>query len=75
MGRHAVCGQSGRVSPARNLYVLRLISFSRALWSDLINPHLVLSFFTIVAGTDVFGIGINLRGFATIALLMWLFAR
>ena len=54
--------------------VLRVISFSRALWSDLINPRLVFSFFTIVAGTDVFGIGINLRGFATVALLMWLFA-
>jgi tellurite resistance protein TehA-like permease len=54
--------------------VMRFISFSRALWSDLINPRLVFSFFTIVAGTDVFGIGINLRGFATIALLMWLFA-
>ena len=52
--------------------VLRFISFSRALWADLINPRLVFSFFTIVAATDVFGIGINLRGFATVALLMWL---
>ena len=56
------------------LTVLRLFWFSRALWADLINPRLVFSFFTIVAGTDVFGVGINLRGFATIALLMWLFA-
>jgi len=47
---------------------------SRALWADLINPRLVFSFFTIVAATDVFGVGINLRGFATVALLMWLFA-
>ncbi len=54
--------------------ILRFISFSEALLSDLVNPRLVFSFFTIVAGTDVFGIGINLRGFATIALLMWLFA-
>jgi len=54
--------------------VLRVISFSGALWSDLINPRLVFSFFTIVAGTDVLGIGISLRGFATVALLMWLFA-
>ena len=54
--------------------VLRFISFSRALWADLINPRLVFSFFTIVAATDVFGVGINLRGFAIIALLMWLFA-
>jgi tellurite resistance protein TehA-like permease len=56
------------------LTVLRSGWFSRALWADLINPRLVFSFFTIVAGTDVFGIGIHLRGFATVALLMWLFA-
>jgi Tellurite resistance protein and related permeases len=54
--------------------VLRFGWFSRALWADLINPRLVFSFFTIVAATDVFGVGINLRGFATVALLMWLFA-
>ena len=54
--------------------ILRFGRFSPALWADLINPRLVFSFFTIVAATDVFGIGINLRGFATIALLMWLFA-
>src|ERR1039458_1018162 len=29
--------------------VLRFISFSKALWSDLINPRLVFSFFTLVA--------------------------
>ena len=56
------------------LTVLRFARFSRALWADLINPRLVFSFFTVVAGTDVFGIGINLRGFATMALLMWMFA-
>jgi len=56
------------------LTFLRFAWFSRALWADLINPRLVFSFFTIVAGTDVFGVGINLRGFATVALLMWLFA-
>jgi tellurite resistance protein TehA-like permease len=53
---------------------LRFGWFSRAIWADLINPRLVFSFFTIVAATDVFGIGINLRGFATVAVLMWLFA-
>jgi tellurite resistance protein TehA-like permease len=56
------------------LTVLRSGWFSRALWADLINPRLVFSFFTIVAGTDVFGIGIHLRGFSTVALLMWLCA-
>jgi tellurite resistance protein TehA-like permease len=36
--------------------------------------RLVFSFFTIVAGTDVFGIGLDLRGHATAALCLWLFA-
>ena len=54
--------------------VLRFVRFSRASWADLINPRLVFSFFTVVAGTDVLGIAINLRGFPTVALLMWLFA-
>ena len=54
--------------------LIRAIRFGRALWADLINPRLVFSFFTIVAGTDVFGIGLNLRGFGALALTMWLFA-
>jgi len=54
--------------------LLRAARFSQALWADLINPRLVFSFFTIVAGTDVFGTGLNLRGFATLSLTMWLFA-
>ncbi|HEY1472525.1 MAG TPA: tellurite resistance/C4-dicarboxylate transporter family protein [Pseudolabrys sp.] len=54
--------------------LIRAARFSRALWADLINPRLVFSFFTIVAATDVFGIGLNLRGFASLALTMWLFA-
>lgn len=54
--------------------ILRAISFSKSLWSDLTNPRLVFSFFTIVAATDVFGVGINLRGYASISVLMWLFA-
>lgn len=54
--------------------LIRAARFSRALWADLINPRLVFSFFTIVAGTDVFGIGLNLRGFGQLALVMWLFA-
>lgn len=53
---------------------LRLIWFRRALWADLTDPRLVFSFFTIVAATDVFGIGWNLRGFGTVALSMWLVA-
>lgn len=54
--------------------LLRAIRFGRALWADLINPRLVFSFLTIVAGTDVLGIGINLRGFGSLALGLWVFA-
>lgn len=54
--------------------LIRATRYSRALWADLINPRLVFSFFTMVAATDVFGIGIHLRGFSSLALGMWLFA-
>ncbi len=56
------------------LTILRFVRFPRALWSDLIDPRHVFSFFTLVAGTSVFGAGIHLRGFATAALILWLFA-
>jgi tellurite resistance protein TehA-like permease len=56
------------------LTLLRFVKFGRQLWADLINPHLVFSFFTLVAGTDVFGLGVSLRGFETISLILWLFA-
>lgn len=56
------------------LTILRLLRFPRYAWSDLVNPRLVFSFFTIVAASDVFGIGLHLRGHATIALWLWLFA-
>jgi len=54
--------------------ILRSFRFWQAMRSDLFNPRLVFSFLTIVAGTDVFGVGLHLRGFTTAALLLWLFA-
>jgi tellurite resistance protein TehA-like permease len=54
--------------------LVRVLRHGRALWADLVNPRLVFSFFTIVAATDVFGIGLNLRGHGTLALGLWLFA-
>ena len=56
------------------LTILRFVRFWQELWADLINPRLVFSFLTIVAGTDVFGVGMNLRGFEHVALVLWLFA-
>ncbi|MFO1185994.1 MAG: tellurite resistance/C4-dicarboxylate transporter family protein [Alphaproteobacteria bacterium] len=56
------------------IYSVRIARFRSALWIDLTDPRLVFAFFTIVAGTDVFGVGMNLRGFSTAAQSMWLFA-
>ncbi len=56
------------------LTILRAVRFPRALWSDLTNPRLVFSFFAIVAGSDVFGESLDLRGFSAAASYLWLFA-
>src|SRR5262245_24356361 len=53
---------------------LRAVHFTAQLRADLANPRLVFSFFTWVAATDVLAMGIDLRGFATVALAMWLAA-
>lgn len=52
----------------------RAARWRHALWADLTDPHSVFSFFTVVAASDVLGSALNLRGLATIALLLWLFA-
>ncbi len=52
----------------------RAVCFPRALWADLTNPRIVFSFFTLVAGSDVFGASLDMRGFAGAALYLWLFA-
>lgn len=53
---------------------LRAIRFRGHLWSDLINPRLVFSFFTIVAAADVFGLQLVHRGHFEPAVTLWLFA-
>ncbi|HKD47514.1 MAG TPA: tellurite resistance/C4-dicarboxylate transporter family protein [Rhizomicrobium sp.] len=55
-------------------FILRLARHSRLVWEDLTNPRLVFSFFTIVAASDVFGIQLDLRGYAGSAVALWLFA-
>jgi hypothetical protein len=42
--------------------------------NDLVSPHFVFSFFTIVAATDVLGVAIAMCGFVGAPLPMWLFA-
>jgi tellurite resistance protein TehA-like permease len=56
------------------LTALRAVRFREALWKDLTSPHLVFSFLTIVAASDVLGLGMHLRGFDKIALALWLIA-
>lgn len=52
----------------------RAVRFSRPLWADLTNPGLVFAFFTIVAASDVLGLGVNLRGHPQLAFGLWVFA-
>jgi len=54
--------------------VARAVMFPRELWADLVNPRLVFSFFTIVAGANVFGIQLLLRGNLTLAVALWIFS-
>src|SRR6188768_3158225 len=54
--------------------IVRAARFPAALGADFASPRLVFSFFTIVAATDVLALGIDLRGFGTAALFMWLVA-
>ena len=54
--------------------LVRLLRFGPALWADLIDPGRVFGFFTMVAGSDVFGSGLSLRGMPALALVLWLVA-
>src|SRR5689334_20257793 len=49
------------------LTIARLVRHRQAIWADLVNPRLVFAFFTIVAASDVFGVGLNLRGLGSLA--------
>ena len=54
--------------------ILRAVRVPPAIWADLINPRHAFAFFTLVAATDVLGVGIMLRGLSGVATLMWLTA-
>ncbi len=56
------------------LTVARGLRYPRALWSDLVNPRLVFSFFTIVAATDILGAQLRLRGYDGVATGLWVAA-
>jgi tellurite resistance protein TehA-like permease len=54
--------------------LVRIARFPGAVWRDLTDPRLVFTFFTLVAATDVLGVGVGLRGFGSLALAMWIAA-
>ena len=43
--------------------LVRIYLFPRKVWADLVDPQRVFSFFTIIAGSDVLGMGLDLRDF------------
>ncbi len=57
-----------------SMFLIRLVRHTAALWTDLLDPRLVFSFFTLVAATDVLGIQCDLRGYSDVAVALWLFA-
>ena len=52
------------------LTVVRAARYAKALAADLLSPQRVFSFFTIVAATNLMGMGAAIRGFDTVALLL-----
>jgi tellurite resistance protein TehA-like permease len=54
--------------------VLRATLYPRRLLTDLIDPRLVFTFFTVVAGAGVLGLGLHLRDHDGIAAGLWVFA-
>jgi tellurite resistance protein TehA-like permease len=56
------------------LTLARAFRHPRAIWSDLVDPQRVFAFFTIVAASDVLGLGLHLRGHEAFAFGLWLFA-
>jgi tellurite resistance protein TehA-like permease len=56
------------------LLTWRFFKFGPALWADIINPRFAFSFLTLVASTDVLGVGLDLRAFNELARVAWLLA-
>jgi tellurite resistance protein TehA-like permease len=54
--------------------ILRAARVPGAIWTDLISPRQVFAFFTLIAATDVLGVGVMLRGWIMLAAAMWLAA-
>ena len=53
-------------------FAVRVLTWPRAVWRDLVDPRLVFTFFTLVAAFDVVGLQLHLRGQDHVALGLWL---
>lgn len=56
------------------LIAVRLARHWPKLWADLIDPRRTFAFFTLVAASDVFGVGLDLRGYGAAAGGLWVLA-
>jgi tellurite resistance protein TehA-like permease len=56
------------------LSLLRLLRFSTQLRDELLNPRMVFSYFTLVAATDIVGMLLLDRGYASFAIACWIIA-
>lgn len=56
------------------LNAARVVRQTRAVRRDLLNPRMVFSYFTLVAGTDIVGMLLLARGHPALALACWIFA-
>lgn len=56
------------------LLALRAVLHPRHLWADLVDPRLVFTFFTLVAASNVLGLGLHLRGHDKAGIWLWAFA-
>ncbi len=54
--------------------IARALLFPRELAADLVDPRFVFSFFTLVAGVNVLGIQLFMRGKLTPAIILWIFS-
>ncbi len=52
--------------------LLRLMLFWRAIWTNFEDPQGAFAFFALIAGTDVLGAGLDLRGYGDLALWLWM---
>ena len=56
------------------LSCIRVSLFSRSVLTDLLNPRMVFSYFTLVAATNIVGLLLHGTGYPTLAIVCWVLA-